>query len=149
VSNYSATIDWGDGSPVQSGAVNLVGNTFSVMGSHSFARAGSFTVTVTMRSSGGSTATAQAMAVVTTLSVDAASVVVSEGAATGRGVVAPCPDPAGPPLTEQSHGDAGLGQRQRGRVRHRHPGGQHPPRHRRPPLRCPRLLRRRRSSARR
>lgn len=45
-SEYSATIDWGDGSPSTSGALAGSGGSFTVSGSHTYADAGSYVVTV-------------------------------------------------------------------------------------------------------
>jgi hypothetical protein len=54
VAAYTATIDWGDGSPSSAGTVTVVGNTFTVAGSHNFLRPGQFTATVTVSDQGGS-----------------------------------------------------------------------------------------------
>lgn len=48
LSNYSASINWGDGSAATTGSISLSSNTFSVTGSHTFAP-GSFFVTVTIQ----------------------------------------------------------------------------------------------------
>jgi uncharacterized protein (TIGR03118 family) len=56
--NYSATIDWGDGSSTTTGTVSAGGNTFSVTGSHTYASDVARTVTVTITDEGGSKATA-------------------------------------------------------------------------------------------
>jgi hypothetical protein len=46
---YSATIDWGDGSPVSSATiVGDPGGPFNVVGSHAYAQAGNFTAQVTI-----------------------------------------------------------------------------------------------------
>src|SRR6185312_11466637 len=42
--NYSATIDWGDGSPASSGTIVASGAGFSVSGSHAFQKPGRHTV---------------------------------------------------------------------------------------------------------
>jgi uncharacterized protein (TIGR03118 family) len=55
--NYSATIDWGDGSS-SAGTVAASGSTFSVMGSHTYSSAGAHTITTNIKDDGGSTATA-------------------------------------------------------------------------------------------
>ncbi len=53
VGDYSATIDWGDGT-TSTGAVSLVsGTTFQVAGAHAYAEEGGFPVTVTVTDSGG------------------------------------------------------------------------------------------------
>jgi hypothetical protein len=48
VGNYSATIDWGDGSPVTTGTVATSGGGFVVNGSHTYADEGSYNVKVTV-----------------------------------------------------------------------------------------------------
>jgi hypothetical protein len=58
LSNYSATVDWGDGSGSQAAAVTLVGTTFQITGSHTYAQAGLYAVQITVRDAGGSTASA-------------------------------------------------------------------------------------------
>lgn len=57
-SDFSATIDWGDGSPSSSGAVIGEGGSYSVSGSHSYPSTGYFTVKVHVVDDGGSTADA-------------------------------------------------------------------------------------------
>jgi hypothetical protein len=54
ISNYTATIDWGDGTPPSSGGIALSGTTFAVTASHTFAAPGKFTVHVTVTDTGGS-----------------------------------------------------------------------------------------------
>jgi RHS repeat-associated protein len=63
--NFSATIDWGDGT-TSDGTVSADanGNGFVVSGSHSYTNAGSFTTTVQVADSGGSTASAGSTATV-------------------------------------------------------------------------------------
>ena len=58
VSNYSATIDWGDGSSATAGTVSGSGNSFIVNGSHTYAASGIYEATVSIADSDGSTATA-------------------------------------------------------------------------------------------
>src|SRR5262249_47432693 len=41
VGDYSATINWGDGSAPTTGSISLSGSTFSVSGSHAYAEEGS------------------------------------------------------------------------------------------------------------
>jgi hypothetical protein len=57
--DFTATIDWGDGSPAPSQAtVVAVGNgNFKVLGSHTYALSGSFQITVLISDAGGSSAT--------------------------------------------------------------------------------------------
>ncbi len=46
--NYTATINWGDGSPLTAGMVTASGSTFTVLGSHTYAAEEFYTVTVTV-----------------------------------------------------------------------------------------------------
>ncbi len=59
-SDYTASIDWGDGSAPLPGSVRASAGGFAVGGSHVYAAAGSYTATVTITDAGGSTATATA-----------------------------------------------------------------------------------------
>jgi hypothetical protein len=60
LTNYTATIDWGDGSTPSTGTMSLVGISFFVSGSHVFP-AGKFTINVTIQDVGGAKATAMDM----------------------------------------------------------------------------------------
>jgi autotransporter-associated beta strand protein len=55
--NYTATIDWGDTTPLDSGTINGSGSSFQVTGNHTYAAAGTFTVQVTIVDEGGSSIT--------------------------------------------------------------------------------------------
>ena len=52
-SDYTATIDWGDGSAASAGTVAASGGGFSVSGSHSYATLGPYTVTTHVCDVGG------------------------------------------------------------------------------------------------
>lgn len=56
VSDYSATIDWGDGG-TSSGTVAASGSGFTVAGTHAYTELGVHTVTITIDDAGGSTVT--------------------------------------------------------------------------------------------
>jgi PKD domain len=62
-SNFTATIDWGDGS-TSPGTVVTSGTGFAVEGSHTWVSAGTFTVTVMIEDSGGASAQATSSATV-------------------------------------------------------------------------------------
>src|SRR5262249_28017710 len=47
-SDYSATIDWGDGSTVDTGTITRSGGTWTVTGHHTYTGMGSFTKTITV-----------------------------------------------------------------------------------------------------
>ncbi len=55
--SFTATIDWGDGSPSTTGVVTGSGGTFTVAGTHTYAAHGTYTVTVNISSLGGGSAT--------------------------------------------------------------------------------------------
>jgi hypothetical protein len=96
--SYTTTIDWGDGSPVEAGTVSLSGNTFSVSGSHTYSREGSFTIAVTIKDSGGSQKSASGNANVSDASLLATGTTIRalEGASTGSLVLATFTDAGGP-----------------------------------------------------
>jgi uncharacterized protein (TIGR03118 family) len=54
--DYSATIDWGDGGSTSAGTVTGSGNSFIVTGSHSYAAAGTYEVKVAIADQDGSAA---------------------------------------------------------------------------------------------
>ncbi len=58
VSDFTATIDWGDGSAQTGGTVSGSGGSFKVDGSHTYGGTGPFTVKVHILDEGGSTADA-------------------------------------------------------------------------------------------
>jgi hypothetical protein len=54
VSNYRASIDWGDDTPISAGAIVQSGSTFQVLGSHTYASEGDYAVHVSIQDEGGS-----------------------------------------------------------------------------------------------
>src|SRR5207247_10290597 len=56
--DFTATIDWGDGSPAAGGTLAGSGGSYTVDGSHTYTVPGSFTVEVHILDDGGSTADA-------------------------------------------------------------------------------------------
>jgi hypothetical protein len=56
--DFTATIDWGDGTPATAGAVSGEGGSYSVSGSHTYEGTGFFTIKVHIVDDGGSTADA-------------------------------------------------------------------------------------------
>jgi hypothetical protein len=68
--DYSATIDWGDGTPPTIGAIGgTAGSGFSVTGTHSYTKAGPFTTTTKISDVGGAStaATGKAAGIVVTV----------------------------------------------------------------------------------
>jgi hypothetical protein len=66
VANYTARIDWGDGTAGTLGTITVAGGTFSVTGSHTYTVPGHLQLNTTIQDAGGSTTTAQAVATVGT-----------------------------------------------------------------------------------
>lgn len=60
--DFTASINWGDGSTSAGTVSGPVGGPFSVAGSHSYAEDGTYTITVTITDDGGSQATAASTA---------------------------------------------------------------------------------------
>jgi hypothetical protein len=58
MADFTATIDWGDGSPTTAGTVSGEGGSYSVSGSHTYGGTGFFTIKVHIVDDGGSTADA-------------------------------------------------------------------------------------------
>ena len=65
VGNYVAIIDWGDATPTTNGVItyDAVTDTFSVEGTHTYAAAGTFNMTVTIRHGNSPDATVSSLAV--------------------------------------------------------------------------------------
>jgi PKD repeat protein len=78
VSDYTASINWGDGT-TSAGSVTASGTNFDVRGGHTYSARGIYTVTVTVDDAGGASATATAVADVTELSATGATVSATEG----------------------------------------------------------------------
>ena len=88
VGNYSATIDWGDGTAISAGLVVADGTTPGqfVLGNHTYVEDGSYTVTVGVIDSDSSTGLATATATVADAalaSAPAANLTPTEGTSTG------------------------------------------------------------------
>ena len=76
LSDYAATVDWGDGTS-SAGAVAATSGGFMVNGSHTYAQEGTFTVTVTVADVGGSSATATSAADVAPAAISGTAVPIS------------------------------------------------------------------------
>jgi hypothetical protein len=64
VSDFSATIDWGDGTSSPATGITKSVTGFTVQGSHTYGSEGTYTVTVTVRDDGGSSVMVPSQAVV-------------------------------------------------------------------------------------
>jgi len=56
-SDFTATINWGDGSPTSTGTVTGSGGSYSIAGSHSYSSTGYYNITTAVTDDGGSTST--------------------------------------------------------------------------------------------
>src|SRR4029077_18123513 len=106
VGDYSASINWGDGSAASTGVITLSGTTYTVKGSHTYAEesaadhAGSnpYQITVTISHESAPTATATSTATVSDPAVVATGnfvVTATEGQDSGSQTVATFTDPGG------------------------------------------------------
>jgi hypothetical protein len=84
--DFTATIDWGDGSSSQGTVSGPTGGPFEVDASHSYASTGSFTITTTVDDVGGSTATSSCGVVVFGASIGGNFVIADGNAALGNHV---------------------------------------------------------------
>jgi hypothetical protein len=82
-SDFTATIDWGDGASTTAGTVGSAAGGFTVTGSHTYAKGGTYVTSITIKDIGGATATATSTATVT-------------------GTAGPAPSPAPPTLAATS-----------------------------------------------
>lgn len=64
IANYSATVDWGDGSTPTPGVISGSAGSYTVSGNHAYAKAQTYPVHVFIVSAGGSTDTAASTAVI-------------------------------------------------------------------------------------
>jgi hypothetical protein len=104
--HYTATIDWGDGSPASQGAISLSGSTFTVTGNHTYTDEGTFKVTTTITHQGISTTVTGTATVSDPAVVPAGGFVfhANEAEASTVQTVATFTDPAG---VEPNPGDPG------------------------------------------
>jgi hypothetical protein len=101
LSEYSATIDWGDMSAISDGTITFdsASGTFTVAGSHTYAEEGGFTIGVTIHHASAPDAMVTSSATVADVAVDAVgfgfALVATEGRASPSLPVATFIDPAG------------------------------------------------------
>jgi hypothetical protein len=95
--DYSASIDWGDNSATTAGTISVTSGVFTVSGSHSYAKEGSYTVTVRLHHDTAADASATTSLTITDPSVVGTggfSLTTVEGTQTNQ-TVATFTDPAG------------------------------------------------------
>ena len=82
VGDYTASINWGDGTSASAGTITFGGGHYSVAATHAYAEEGVFTITVTVQDTLGTTAQATAIGKVrdAALTSAAAVIAVNEGA---------------------------------------------------------------------
>jgi hypothetical protein len=85
--DYTATIDWGDGTPLDTGVITGTAGSYTVLGTHTYADAGTYTVHVTASDEYLATATVNSTATVGDVGITATGVPVVEL----RGSTAPVP----------------------------------------------------------
>lgn len=84
--DFTATVNWGDGTATSAGTVTGSGGSYRVSGSHTYAGTGYYTVTVHVTDDGGSTADAQSKVLIYGVVQGGSFVVGDAGAATGNKV---------------------------------------------------------------
>ena len=100
--NYSASINWGDGTAASTGTISFGGGVFTVSGSHTYAEEGTYAITITINhemttpQTATDTATVSNPAVVATGGFPFTAV---EGALSNSQTVATFTDPGGPEAT--------------------------------------------------
>jgi Big-like domain-containing protein len=85
-SDFTATIDWGDGSTPSAGTVTGSGGSYTVTGSHTYTGTGFFTVKVHIADDGGSTADARTTVLIFGTAHGGSFVIGDRNAATGTAV---------------------------------------------------------------
>jgi hypothetical protein len=88
---FTATINWGDGSPVTAGTIVSVPGGFDVLGTHSYADFGTYTTSISIVPANGSTANANGIADIADAALTAGTSPISRhaipGAPTGSVVI--------------------------------------------------------------
>jgi hypothetical protein len=84
--DFTATIDWGDGTPPTAGAVSGEGGSYSVGGSHTYQGTGFFKIKVHIVDDGGSTADATTQVLIYGTATGGNFVIGDKNAATGTSV---------------------------------------------------------------
>ena len=71
VTDYTATITWGDGTPSSRGTITQLGTGFAVNSTHTYARAGSYSTTIAISDAGGATGSGSGTATVSSAPIPA------------------------------------------------------------------------------
>jgi len=106
LSDYSATINWGDSTPATAGTITQNGTTFTVSGSHTYTEEGNIPITVTINHEGTTPATATSTAAVADVNVVATggfSFTGTEGVVSTTQTLATFTDPAGAEANDGTH----------------------------------------------
>ena len=98
IADFSAVIDWGDGSPTSIGTISQpggVGTAYDVDGGHIYTKPGTYAIIINVTDAGGSTVTLTGTATVTDVSVTGSTgnFTAVEGQNTGQFVLATFTDP--------------------------------------------------------
>jgi hypothetical protein len=91
-SDYTATVNWGDGTITTGTIASAAGGGFTVMGSHTYAGGGAYTLSIAIDDVGGSVATA----------ASTAAVAGATGSSTTTTTTTPSPTPSPPTLVTTS-----------------------------------------------
>src|SRR2546428_12228432 len=98
LSDYSASINWGDGTSASMGSLSFSAGTYTVKGAHTYAEEGPYSISVTLHHDSATDVVVTSSATVSDPSVTATGgfpVTATEGALSGWQTVATLTDPGG------------------------------------------------------
>src|SRR5579871_1759888 len=109
IADYSATINWGDGTTATAGTITVTGTTFSITGSHSYGEEGTYTLSVTVNHETSTSQTITDTATISDVAVAATGVPVNAGVNSSSTVsVATFTDPGGTEPADGTHYSASI-----------------------------------------